>query len=442
MLNVHLINSYSIELTDFNSQAQVNDGKMKYELKSLSPEYHKNVLCLLQFLKNACILFYCLISNINVLMKSILQITFIVPFLLISCASEDSATDLIDYSDLPEIPYHLDLEAGESENYFPARLNELFVSSGGSIIVSDHGSTTLEQFSPNGKHLKTIASQGGGPGELPSFFFLADVGNDHLMVEHQGTRRDFFQPNENGIYSYQSTITSDEGSMVGSTTLGLRTDNQLYASPRNVIRNPQELMVNPPDYRTQKVIIIDTESNMLRDSLVTLRTPYPHLTESGGGFRIDLVPYRNIDRFIPMENGEYLVARPEQSTLSFFDFDHNLKNQLDLNIAPRPVERSDLDYAFRNTRTDVRRGIETRVHSHKPPFLDIFVSEEHLWLHTDNGEDGKEFVVFEMDGNPLGRFLLSEFDDVKKIIGTKIYSIHKDPDMGDSVRVYEVSLES
>lgn len=359
---------------------------------------------------------------------------------LAGCSGQEESAEQISYSSLPDLQVDLVIEAGESDAYFPSNLNDLFVTQDGSIIVSDWGSNTLEQFSPDGRHVQNIASEGGGPGELPNFFFIADTGNDRFMIEHQGARRDLFVPDDTGLYTYLSTASSDENSGYGYNIISKRSENEYYATPRNVIRDVQSLLVNPEDYREGTVVVIDESDQLVRDSLVVLKTPLPHLTEAGNtGFTVDRIPYRHNDRFVPLEDGEYLLARPGESRLEFYDMNQNLLREIELNVALREISSSDLEYAFRNHRDDVIRHIEARMHDFKPVFLDILASENHLWLHTDNTEAGKEFVVLEMDGTPVGKFLLSEFDEVKKAIDNRVYTIHQNPDIGHSVRVYEVA---
>ncbi|PWN07877.1 hypothetical protein [Rhodohalobacter mucosus] len=366
----------------------------------------------------------------------------IVSFVILAgCSGQEESAEQITYSGLPDLQVNQTIEAGESGEYFPSRLNDLFVGRDGSIIVSDWGSNTLEQFSPDGEHVQTVASEGGGPGELPSFFFIADTGNDRFMIEHQGARRDLFIPDENGLYTYSSTVSSDENSGYGYNIIGKKSDSEYYATPRNVIRDVQSLMVNPKDYREGPVVLIDDSGGLIQDSLEMLQTPLPHLTDAGnGGFRVDVIPYRNTDRFHPLPDGGYLLARPDNSRLEFYDMTQTLQRAIELNVVPREITQADMEYAFRDHRDDVIRDIRPRLHDFKPPFLDILASENHLWLHTDNSESGKEFVVLEMDGTPVGKFLLSEFDEVKKAVDNRIYTIHKNPDIGHSVRVYEVAI--
>jgi len=366
---------------------------------------------------------------------------FIALYVIFTGCKENGRSEAdINYSTLPEISFELITEIGDSENYLPARLNELFVAPDGSILISDWGSNTLEQFSSNGEHLKTIATQGDGPGELSNFFFIANAGSGTLLVEQQGSRRDFFEPNETGIYSYKNTVSADGNGSMGFHILGMRTDSEFFATPRNVVRNVQELIQNPVDYRKVSVSIVNDTNEILQDSLHILQSPNAHLTSMNGGFRVNTIPYRNIDRIKVMDDGNYLIARPENSTIKLFNKDHSLLNEIHLTVNTRSITGDDIDYVFRDTDREIRRDIEQRLHDTKPPFLNLWPSESHLWLHTDKSENGKEIVVLELDGKVLGKLMIHEFDEIEKVIGNQIYAIHKDPEMGHSIRIYDVDI--
>ncbi len=373
-------------------------------------------------------------------MRPLLLIIFLYPFsILTGCSNSGDAEGEIDYSTLSQIPFELVMEIGESENYFPAQMSELFVSPDGSIIVSDWGSNTLEQFSPTGEHLQTIATEGGGPGELSNFFFITDAGNGTLLVDQQGSRRDYFESDERGIYTYKRTVSADDRSS-SFQILGLRTDGEYFATARNVIRNVDELIQNPVDYRKYPVALVNDRNQTLQDSLHILQSPFPHLTSMGGGFRINTIPYRYTDRMKVLSDGNYLIARPESFTIQIFDKNHTLQNEIQLSVTSRSITGDDIDYVFRDTDRDIQREIEQRLHEVKPPFLDLWPSESHFWLHTDKSENGNEIVIVDRNGNVTGKFLIHEFDEIKKVIDNRIYAIHKNPDMGHSIRVYDVEV--
>lgn len=368
----------------------------------------------------------------------LLSITVIAVF--ISCGSAGDSNELINYDELPEIDISLIVEAGEGGGYFPGRISELFISSHGDLLVSDMGSNTVEQFSPDGEYLGTVAESGSGPGEVSGFFQIYNAGGDTLMVESQGGRRDLFYPGDDGVYRYTRNMIGESGSMEGYMLNSVRSDTEFYATRRRVIRNPTQMMSNPNDYHESYIHVVDRNNKAVTDSIQRLRTPEWHMLSIGNGFTIHEVPFRNHDRFVPIPGEGYMVARPADSQLLFFDDQHEHQSTLTLNIAERTIGRTDLDHTLRNASSDMRRAIEPRVYDTKPPFLNIWASEEWIWLQSDNTKDGKQMIVMDYDGNFQSRFLISEFDEVQSIRGNLIYTIHRNPDMGDSVRIYEADV--
>lgn len=302
------------------------------------------------------------------------------------------------------------------------------------------GSTTLEQFSPDGRHVATVASQGGGPGEISGWYTLADAGMDTLILENQGERRDLFYPDEGGVYRYARNMAGDSGSFEGFSITGVRSDTEFYAKRRRVIRNPMEMMNNPRDYNESYIHIIDRFNKAVTDSIQRLTTPEIHMQSVNGGFQLAEIPFRNHDRFVQIPGGGYLVARPAEHAIYLFDENHNELSAIRLNIEEREVTSADLDHHLENLSSELRRNIVPRVYDKKPSFLNLWASENHIWFQTDRTAEGREMVASDHNGELLGRFLLDDVDDVRKVDGNRIYAIHRNPDMGHSVRVYEVDL--
>lgn len=361
-------------------------------------------------------------------------------FLLISCSSDNDTANQITYSDLPDLETELLLEIGESDDFIPGQLRDLVVTSGGTFLVSDWGQVTVEQFSPDGDHISTIAAEGGGPGELSSWFSMMSSGNDTLLVNHQGGKRDLFTENSSGIYSLSTTIMVDGPTDRPTSIVGHRQGGEYYATTGTVVRDIQQAMRNAEDYRETPLILMNMDGTVVADSLHLLKSPQMHLSPMNGGFTFQQVPYRYNDRFLPLPDGEYIIARPDSNNFFHYSAEHTLKNRIPFHAAPRPVTKADLDFALKDVNREIRREIEPRVHDNKPPYLNAWVSSGWIWLHTDSREDEKEYVVLKRDGEPLGRFLLSGFDEIKQITDNTIYTVHKDPDVGDSIRTYRVNI--
>ncbi|WP_069132011.1 NHL repeat-containing protein [Rhodohalobacter halophilus] len=366
----------------------------------------------------------------------------LLPFILLlkACSGSGQTDGTIVYDELTEVDVQLLAEAGEGNDYYPGRIHHLFVSSNGDLLVGDMGSNTIEQFSPDGEHRATIATQGGGPGEVSGFFSLHDAGGDTLMLENQGGRRDLFYPNDSGIYTYIRNMTGDTGTYEGFTLIGVRSEIEFYATRRRVIRNPTEMMSNSNDYYDSYVLVVNRQYEVVSDSIQHLSAPEMHMHSVGDGFSIHTVPFRNHDRFVQVPGNGYLVARPASSEIEFFNEQHEQTGLITMSVADREVSDEDLDHTLQNASSEMRRDIEPRVYNIKPPFLNLWATEDLLWLQTDNSALGKQLVLMDYEGNFQGQFTISKFDEVQQVDANRIYTIHRNPDLGDSVRIYEIKI--
>ncbi len=114
--------------------------------------------------------------------------------------------------------------------------------------------------------------------------------------------------------------------------------------------------------------------------------------------------------------------------------------KIPLQVARRPVTSDDTEYYLDDMENHIRNEIEARMGETKPPYLNMYATENYIWLHTDSGEAGKQMVVLNYEGNALGKFLLPEIDTIEQIKGNTIYTIHRSPEQGDMIRAYRVQL--
>src|SRR5690625_7789665 len=99
-----------------------------------------------------------------------------------SCTTGSGEEELVHYDDLEELEVQLVQEIGESDAFIPGNLRDLLLLSDGSLLVSDWASYTIELFDPDGNHVQTVATEGGGPGELSPFFLLSSGVEDVRLV--------------------------------------------------------------------------------------------------------------------------------------------------------------------------------------------------------------------------------------------------------------------
>jgi len=353
----------------------------------------------------------------------------------------------VKYEELPAIKAHVDKEIGEQQDYLHGRLQDLILMSDGTLLVSDLQKKTIEQFNAEGIHMGTIAREGRGPGELPVMFTLAGGGNDTLIVQHSSsTQVDFFGPETGGIYTHKRSTKTDPGDFFHPVTIvGSHHGMDYYYAVRKKI----EVETDLPEYKMDSIVILDGFQHIVRDSLHMLKRPnyiyadptkYSTNITFGGLTPVGIPPYRYQDRFRVMGNGYYLIARPDSTALFIYNRNHELVRQIPLHVEARQVQRRDLDYHFRNESREASQRLKEHVPEFKPPFLNIWISHDYMLLHTDNSPDGKQMVALTMEGEPIGKFYLSEFDDIRYFRNNRIFTLYKDPEEGHSIRVYQVDL--
>lgn len=370
----------------------------------------------------------------------------LVLFLLAGCRNKNAADALfIDYELLNKLEVELIEEITESPNYISGQLRDLILMDDGTLLVSDLGTVTIEQFSPEGEHIGTVAKEGRGPGELSSFFLLFESAKNSLVVLHHGATRqiDYFD-REPGTKSYKF-IKSKILERIQDrylTLIGPISDSTFIAKVENTLYLQRQINVSTDytDYIETPYAIVDEFETIIIDSLHMLRTPNLVLEHVEGAIIGGMPPYQYEDRLKIINDRRYVIARPDSSALYIYNDNHELKEYIYLPVKPRKVTKEDIENYFRDREGVLRSRKEKRIPEFKPPFLDIWVSNDHVLLHTDNNKAGKEMVVLTMEGKPVGRFYLSEHDDIRYFREDRIYTLHKDPNVGHSIRVYQVNI--
>lgn len=363
--------------------------------------------------------------------------------IMAGCRNRSEEADLINYEILDEIGTELITEVGESEEYFPGQLRDLILMPDGTMLVSDWGKTTIEQFNAEGEYQGTVAEEGGGPGELSSFFLLHKGANDALIVRHRGmnNQMDVFQrETADGLYKHErSAIIKQGGDRHVTFIHPISGEEYLVRASVNIPFF--QLQKQMPDYTFTPVALTDEFETILRDSLHILKTPRPVTDLTNNAINvIGMPPYQYSDHLRLMNDGRYLIARPDSSALYIYNYSHQQEEVLHLNVKSRAITSSDLDYHLGEREHSQRVRLEERVGDVKPPFLNIWMSQDHFLLHTDSREEGKEMVILTKTGSPVGKFYLSEFDEIRYFRNNRVYTLYKDSENGHAIRIYEVFL--
>lgn len=343
----------------------------------------------------------------------------------------------MEYDKLPNLSLELILEIGETDEFLPGNLNDMMVTSQGQMLVSDYSRTSIEQISPAGEYLGSVATQGGGPGELTQWFRMSNKGSDTLMVQHQSGMFAFYGPGPNGKYEFKRSILSEVTGDRRLYIVGPRSENEYYGTIGQIIRDVETFAKSPETHSSTEYVVTDSKMNIVQDSIFFLNTARSHIHMIGSGFTVFSLPYRVSDVMRVNDDGSYIVANPYTGVITFHDNNFAIQKQVELNVKERLVSNQELARVLENIREDARQDVMPKIATVKPIFLDLWATENHLFLHTDNLEDGREIVVLDGDGGAVGRFIIDNIDIIKHFNDNLVYVLSKDPDHGDMIRVYE-----
>lgn len=371
--------------------------------------------------------------------RNFLCISFV---LLITACSSSTEQQKINYANLKKLDFETTLEIGESEQFLPGQLSDLFVNSDGDIIVSDRASVSISQFDSEGNFVATVAQKGGGPGELSQYFLMQGFRSDTLLITNrQSAQKKYFARGDDGIYQFMhSTVTEDRDER-NFDILAQRSDSSYYALSNNWITDIQEATKNANDYKQSVLAEINFEGDITNDSLLQLKQENYHFKQMNDrAIRAYQIPYRYSDHFAMLDNNKFLIARADSNTLFIYDQKQQIKKRIPLSVKKRPVTGNDLDYALDHVDQKIRSDIEARVDEYKPPYLDVWATQDHIWLKTDETKEGNQIVVVDFNGDPVGKFTLPEVDSIEQIRENKIYTIHRSETKGNMIRQYQIEL--
>lgn len=372
---------------------------------------------------------------------STLLLIVLTTFAACSNSSYDSTSSKIDYSTLNEIPVTLDLEIIETEEYLPGELSDVIVDDDGTIIVADRqASIAIDQFDKDGNYVGRIAHEGNGPGEIQRYFSINDLKDDGFMVNVFPDKVLFFEKNDQGVYNFVESQVQDK-SMERRIIVGSKfKSGEYFANSSRLIMAPDVKKYNQEDYFFSPISVINKQGDIIVDSLFMIKRANMHMTSINNGFRINEIPYLDSDQFEPIGDGTYIIARPDSNTITFFGEEHQVTNKIIFNVTPRPVTSEDLDFEFDDMDPGIRSEIENRVPEYKPPYLQMWATSTHILFLVNESETGKELVLINYDGTPVGKFMIPAEDDVEYFTGKELYTVHNDLEIGDIVRRYLIDF--
>lgn len=376
-------------------------------------------------------------------MSKKILLLFLISGIISACSSSNDA-ERIDYSNLETLQTKVTLEITESEEFLPGNLKDIIVDSDGNILVSDWGDISISQFDSEGNFVSKITEGGNGPGEISKYFAIRNVGFDTLMVQEPRSGREYFAKDTNGEYEFVRSINPDRMEIMNIETVGHKTDSTYYSKITSLYPNIQQAAKNEGEYRNAILAETSLSGEIVQDSLLLLKKGTRHVLETSNGYSMLQVPYLFDDHLVLLNEG-FLVARPDSNAIFVYDNNAELQQRIPFNVSPRPITEEDLDIALNylpdNLSGDNVRELKTRIGETKPPYMDVWISDQIIWLQTSNNhKENKELVLLNFDGEPIGKMTLENTKNIGAVQRNYIYTIHEDVEQGNTIRKYEVQI--
>lgn len=339
----------------------------------------------------------------------------------------------IDYSNLDTLNTGLIKEIGKGK--ILGSLENLVVNSKGTLLVFAESKMSIEQFSADGTYIGTVAHQGKGPGEIPdiSAMFMA---NDTLVVQLYPSRiLSLYKENHDSLYTFAKSVVpaSDEKPIDVRAYAGY---NEFWGT---VVKNFKTKSENNPRYWQNVLVIVNEKQEILQDSVNLLKKPNPGAFFSKTGMPLGYLGFPQADAFEVLNDSLYMIARSEYGTLLSFNNKNEKVKTIELNVKPRPVTKEDIAVSLKDLPSAWKKSVEKHIPAYKPAFVNMWITNNYIWLYTGEVNKKEQFVVFTRKGKALGEFLLPLEANVQQIRNKKVYTIYNSK-KGDRIRIYKIDL--
>ena len=320
--------------------------------------------------------------------------------------------------------------------------------SDGRIIVANGGTNELRFFGPEGKWIKSVGRQGGGPGEFENLGWL-DVGAaDTLRTYDWGLRRLSVFTAEGVFVRPVALLTGGEVS--SPRPLGMLGDGRLVALSQNAVT-----IESKPGAGRDTVPLFALD--LTRESADSLgRFPsHEHLIHTGkGSVSAGSLPFGK-DLHVLVHGSRIYVGTSDGPEVLVLGSNGRLERVMRWTAAPVPVTPADIEaYAEAGSREfgpgqEERRERfllrlkQTPFPKWKPAYAGLLAGPEgSIWIRRYTEPDRSvptDFEVFDSTGRWLGGVSMPSGFDPARISAGAVVGIWRDDNDVQRVRVYHLN---
>lgn len=358
---------------------------------------------------------------------------------LVNCNANKQNPDKLHYDSLQLLELTKEVEITETKDFIAVYLNGFFVAEDGHLLLAERTPPSLHQFTPDGSYSRQVARDGRGPGELTSGFQSTLRGNALITSNNPGHMTTIFKQEENGDFHFSESLNYEyPGSFRGFRSSD--NYNLFYVSENAGLQT----FAAPDEFTTARIHAVEVinDSMSVKESIYSLAVHSAYMDISENSISIYTLPYRYTDPFKPLDDGRALTARADSQIVRILDKDFKIEHEIHLNVANRDVTTEDLDFHIGQIDNPVQQKMRELIKDSKPAFMDIQLDDSNrFWLWTDDSGSGREYVVLDYFGDPLGKVLLPQHQQIEMVKGNRLYVLNRPHDDAHTAVVYHVDIE-
>jgi hypothetical protein len=334
------------------------------------------------------------------------------------------------------------------EDYLLSRVRAARRLADGSIAVANSQSAEIRIFAADGRHMRTIGRQGGGPGEFENLFWMHTVRGDSILAyDHIARRLSVFSPD--GRFVGANTIGGGEqeslprliGTFEDGSLAAVLVDFRGFTRPTGEVGRMPELYVRFAGTGE----FLDTLSSLPGGET------YMESSRTSGGMEMVAIrpPIFGHVTVSALVNDRLVLGSNDSYELQVAGPDGTLERLIRRRVQPRPVTEQLLEAARREevasaaTEEQARRreeALRSAPHSSTVPFYESLMGDDegNLWVQefTVPGEDPPGWAIYGPEGKLLGSVHLPDDFRPTHFGGDFVLGVWRDKLEVERVRMY------
>lgn len=281
------------------------------------------------------------------------------------------------------------------------RARSVVADAEGAIYVADALAHEIRVFAPDGRHLRSLGRNGGGPGEYNSLYSLAWIGDTLAAFDPGNTRIGFLRP---------------DGAWIGSVPYPRYTGDAMFVRFYPATADEAYIFgVRRVGERSERVFVRLSGSG-LADTLTAPASPFPDASTTivcphpgGGGISFFETPFAPGHLATPAPGGAFATAWSAEYRIAIVTAAGDTVRVIERAYEPLPVGDAEWEAELTDFREFREQVPGARCEPSGPSRPDVKPAIRHLFFDAEGrlwveryAPDGFDYDVFATDGGLLG----------------------------------------